>query len=96
MSYIHIQKGDVIIRWLLLVLLLLSSDCTGAPIHSQAIRHGVIDYYELVEPLGTKHLYRKEPLVDKSYYCLIHEAPEIIYVIEDTKRVRRWSGHDWR
>ncbi len=96
MSYIHIQKGDVIIRWLLLVLLLLSSDCTGAPIHSQAIRHGVIDYYELVEPLGTKHLYRKEPLVGKSYYCLIHEAPEIIYVIKDTKRVRRWSGHDWR
>ena len=96
MNYIHIQKGDVIIRWLLLVLLLLSSDCTGAPIHSQAIRHGVIDYYELIEPLGTKHLYRKEPLVDKSYYCLIHEAPEIIYVIEDTKRVRRWSGHDWR
>jgi len=69
--------------------------CTTAPIHKQVIRHGVIDYYELVEPLGTKHLYRTEPLIDKTYYCLIHEAAEIIYRLDTdtilTKRVRRFN-----
>ena len=84
------DEWKLFIGWLLLVLLLLSSDCTGAP--STTIQKT----YELIEPLGTLHRYRKDPLVGKSYYCLIHEAPEIIYVIEDTKRVRRWSGHDWR
>ena len=91
------EEWKLFIGWLLLVILLLASDCTNAPIHRQAIRHGVIDYYELIEPLGTKHLYKKEPLVGKSYYCINHEAPEIIW--EDShgiKRVRRWSGHDWR
>ena len=53
-------------------------------------------FEELIEPLGTKHLYKKEPLVSKSYYCINHEAPEIIYEIDGSKRVRRWSGHDWR
>ena len=75
--------------WLLLVLLLLSSDCTNAP-------SIVPTTYELIEPLGTTHRYRKMPLVGKSYYCIIHEYPETIYVVEDTKRVRRWSGYDWR
>ncbi len=75
--------------WLLLVLLLLSSDCTNAP-------SIVPSTYELIEPLGTTHRYRKMPLVGKSYYCIIHEYPETIYVVEDTKRVRRWSGYDWR
>jgi len=69
--------------------------CTTAPINKQVIRHGVIDYYELVEPLGTKHLYRTEPLIDKTYYCLIHEVPEIIYRLDTdnilTKRVRRFN-----
>ena len=71
--------------------------CTTAPIHNQVIRHGVIDYYELIEPLGTKHLYREEPIVneDKIYYCLIHESTEIIYRLDSdsilTKRIRQWS-----
>jgi len=69
--------------------------CTTAPINKQVIRHGVIDYYELVEPLGTKHLYRTEPLIDKTYYCLIHEVPEIIYRLDTdnilTKRVRKFN-----
>jgi hypothetical protein len=70
--------------------------CTDVPIDKQVIRHGVIDYYELIEPLGTKHLYRVEPIVnkDKIYYCLIHESTEIIYRLDSdtilTKRVRRW------
>ena len=46
--------------------------CTTAPIRKEVIRHGVVDYYELVEPLGTKHLYRTEPLIDKTYYLLQH------------------------
>ena len=75
--------------WLLLVILLLASDCTNAP-------SIVPSTYELIEPLGTTHRYRKMPLVGKSYYCIIHEYPETIYVVEDTKRVRRWSGYDWR
>ena len=69
--------------------------CTTVPIHKQVIRHGVIDYYELVEPLGTKHLYRTEPLIDKTYYCLIHEVPEVIYRLDTdnilTKRVRKFN-----
>ena len=69
--------------------------CTTAPINKQVIRHGVIDYYELVEPLGTKHLYRTEPLIDKTYYCLIHEVPEVIYRLDTdnilTKRVRKFN-----
>ena len=69
--------------------------CTTAPINKQVIRHGVIDYYELVEPLGTKHLYKVEPIVDKTYYCLIHEAPEVIYESDGIKKIRRWSGPDW-
>ena len=77
-------------RNILLVILLLASDCTGAP--SPTIQKT----YELIEPLGTLHRYKKEPLVGKSYYCLIHEYPETIYVVDDIKRVRRWSGYDWR
>ena len=76
--------------WLVLVILLLLSGCTSAPINTSPNR------YELVEPLGTKHKYRKEPLVGKSYYCLNHEAPEVVYELDGSKRVRRWSGHSWR
>ncbi len=77
-------------KWLLIVgIIILFSDCTQVPM-------SIPDKtYELVEPLGTKHLYRKEPLVDKSYYCLIHEAPEIIWESEGSKRVRRYSGPKW-
>jgi hypothetical protein len=70
--------------------------CTDAPIHNQVIHHGVIDYYSVIEPLGTRHLYREEPVVNRDviYYCLIHESPEIIYRLNSddilTKRVRRW------
>ena len=85
------EEWKLFIGWLILVLLLLSSDCTSAPIGSIGTTT-----YELIEPLGTLHRYRKNPLVGKSYYCLIHKYPEVIYVVEDTKRVRRWTGYDWR
>ena len=91
------DEWKIFTGWLLLVIILLLSDCNSAPIDKQVIRHGVIDYYELIEPLGTKHLYREEPIVneDKIYYCLIHEVPEIIYRLDSdsilTKRIRRWS-----
>jgi len=91
------DEWKIFTGWLLLVIILLLSDCNSAPIDKQVIRHGVIDYYELIEPLGTKHLYREEPIVneDKIYYCLIHESTEIIYRLDSdsilTKRIRRWS-----
>jgi len=90
MSYIHIrEEWKLFIGWLIIVFLLLSSDCTSAP-------SIVPTTYELVEPLGTKHKYRKKPIIDKSYYCIIHEVPEIIYEIDGTRRVRQWTGHRWR
>ena len=74
--------------WLIIVFILLASDCTNAP-------SIVPTTYELIEPLGTIHKYKKEPLVGKSYYCLIHEDPEVVYRLDSdsilTKRVRRWS-----
>ena len=84
------EEWKLFFGWLIFVILLLSSECTSAP--STIIP----STYELIEPLGTKHLYKKEPLVGKSYYCINHEAPEIIYELDGSKRVRRWSGHDWR
>jgi hypothetical protein len=81
-----------VLGWIMFTII----SCTDVPIDKQVIRHGVIDYYELIEPLGTKHLYRVEPIVnkDKIYYCLIHESTEIIYRLDSdtilTKRVRRW------
>ena len=96
MSYINMKdEWKLFTGWVIIVTLLLLSDCTSAPIHNQVIRHGVIDYHELIEPLGTKHLYKTEPIVGKSYYCINHEAPEIIYEIDGTLRVRRWSGYNW-
>ena len=83
------EEWKLFYAWLLLVIILLLSGCTNAPI-------SVPSTYELIEPLGTIHKYRKVPLVGKSYYCIIHEYPETIYVVENTKRVRRWSGYDWR
>ena len=83
------EEWKLFIGWLILVILLLLSGCSSTP-PPQLI------YYELIEPLNTKHLYKKEPLVGKSYYCINHEAPEIIYEIKGTKRVRRWSGHNFR
>ena len=91
MSYIHMkEEWKLFWGWVIIVILLLLSGCshTTPPIK--------IEFYELIEPLGTKHKYRKEPLVGKSYYCINHEAPEIIYELDGSKRVRRWSGHDWR
>ena len=76
--------------WVVIVSLLLLSGCAPAPnTTNKHITH------ELIEPLGTKHKYRKKPVVDKSYYCLIHEAPEVIYKVDSTLRVRRWSGYNW-
>ena len=76
--------------WVVIVSLLLLSECAPPPnTTNKNITH------ELIEPLGTKHKYRKKPVVDKSYYCLIHEAPEVIYKVDSTLRVRRWSGYNW-
>ena len=82
--------------WFILVVILLLSDCTNARDDRINIPYKPPIRYELIEPLGTKHSYREQPLVDKSYYCLIHEAPEIIYEINGIKKVRRWTGHSWR
>ena len=82
------MKSFFILVWIMF-------SCTNAPIHNQVIRHGVIDYYELIEPLGIKHLYREKPIVNKDtiYYCLIHKSTEIIYRLDSdnisTKRVRK-------
>ncbi len=82
------MKSFFILVWIMF-------SCTNAPIHNQVIRHGVIDYYELIEPLGIKHLYREKPVVNKDtiYYCLIHKSTEIIYRLDSdnisTKRVRK-------
>ena len=82
------MKSFFILVWIMI-------SCTNAPIHNQVIRHGVIDYYELIEPLGIKHLYREKPVVNKDtiYYCLIHKSTEIIYRLDSdnisTKRVRK-------
>ncbi len=81
-----------ILGWIMFTII----SCTTAPINKQVIRHGVVDYYELTEPLGTKHLYRTEPLVDKTYYCLIHNSAEIIWMDNGVKKVRRWTGPKWR
>ena len=70
------MKSFFILVWIMF-------SCTNAPIHNQVIRHGVIDYYELIEPLGIKHLYREKPVVNKDtiYYCLIHKSTEIIWIL---------------
>jgi hypothetical protein len=82
--------------WILLVILLLLSDCTNAPNGAINIPYTPPITYELVEPLGTKHKYRKKPIVDKSYYCLIHEAPEIIWEDRGAMKVRQWTGYKFR
>ena len=83
------EEWKLFTGWLILVILLLLSNCSSTPPPQ-------IPFYELTEPLGTKHKYKKEPLIGKSYYCLNHEAPEIIYEIDKIKRVRRWSGYKFK
>ena len=84
------DEWKLFFSWLVIVTLLLLSECTSAPnITNKYITH------ELIEPLGTKHKYRKKPIVDKSYYCLIHEAAEIIYELDGVLRVRQWTGYNW-
>ena len=96
MAYIHMkEEWKLFWGYMLIVFLVLLSQCS-CTLASTGTINKPKQVYELVEPLGTIHKYRKDPLVGKSYYCLIHEAPEIIYVVEDTKRVRRWTGYDWR
>ena len=70
--------------------------CSNAPIQSHSIKRGVIDYHELIEPLGTKHLYRSKPVVDKTLYCLIHNSAETIWLDRGIKKVRRYTGPRWR
>ena len=92
MSYINMNdEWKLFSGWVIIVTLLLSSECTSAPnITNKRITH------ELIEPLGTKHKYRKKPIVDKSYYCLIHEAPEIIWEDRGAMKVRQWTGYKFR
>ena len=90
------EEWKLFTSWSILVIILLLSDCTNAPNGAFNIPHTPPIRYELIEPLGTKHLYKKEPIVDKSYYCLIHEAPEIIWEREGIKRVRTYTGPKFR
>ena len=90
------EEWKLFTGWLILVIILLASDCTNAPNGAINIPYKQPIRYELVEPLGTKHSYREQPLVGKSYYCFIHEAPEIIWEDRGVKKVRRWNGYDWR
>ena len=97
MSYINIKdEWKLFWGYTVIIFLLLLSDCSCTLASSSNSINRPFQLYELVEPLGTIHKYRQQPLVDKPYYCLIHEYPEIIYVVDNTKRVRQWSGHDWR
>ena len=84
------DEWKLFFSWLVIATLLLLSECAPAPnITNKYITH------ELIEPLGTKHKYKKKPIVDKSYYCLIHEAAEIIYEVDGVLRVRQWTGYNW-
>tara|TARA_Y100001963_G_scaffold122031_1_gene171074 strand:- start:43 stop:363 length:321 start_codon:yes stop_codon:yes gene_type:complete len=85
-------QGDYLYRIILFFLLgwVISSviiNCTQAPPIDVPIKT-----YELVGQLGTVHIYKEEPLVGKAYYCTVHKYPEVIYLVNDSKRVRRWSG----
>ena len=89
------EEWKLLSGWLILVFILLSSECTGAPNGAINIPYKPPVRYELIEPLGTKHSYREQPLVDKSYYCFIHEAPEIIWEDRGVMKVRRYTGPKW-
>ena len=90
------EEWKLFIGWLLLVIVLLLSDCTNAPNGAINIPYKEPIRYELIEPLGTKHLYKKEPIVGKYYYCLIHEVPEIIWEDNGVKKVRTYRGPKFR
>ena len=90
------EEWKLFTGWLLLVIVLLLSDCTNAPNDRINIPYKQPVRYELIEPLGTKHLYREQPLVDKSYYCFIHEAPEIIWEDRGIMKVRTYTGPKFR
>ena len=89
------EEWKLFTGWLLLVIVLLLSDCTNAPNDRINIPYKQPVRYELIEPLGTKHSYREQPLVGKSYYCFIHEAPEIIWDDRGVMKVRRYTGPKW-
>ena len=96
MSYIHIKdEWKLFIGYLIIVILLLLSGCTTAPNGAFNIPYTPPIRYELIEPLGTKHTYREQPLVGKSYYCFIHEAAEIIWEDRGVKKVRTYTGPKW-
>ena len=97
MSYINIrEEWKLFWGWLILVILLLASGCTSSPSGAIVIPYKPPVRYELVEPLGTKHTYREQPLVGKSYYCFIHEAPEIIWEDRGIMKVRTYTGPKFR
>ena len=89
------EDWKLVSGWLILVFILLSSECTGAPNGAINIPYKPPVRYELIEPLGTKHTYREQPFVGKSYYCFIHEAPEIIWEDRGVMKVRRYTGPKW-
>jgi hypothetical protein len=90
------EEWKLFTGWLLLVIVLLLSDCTNAPNGAFNIPYKEPIRYELIEPLGTKHLYREEPIVDKIYYCLNHEVPEIIWEDRGIKKIRTYTGPNFR
>ena len=90
------EEWKLFTGWLILVILLLLSGCTNAPNGAINIPYKPPIRYELIEPLGTKHSYREQPLVGKSYYCFIHEAPEIIWEDRGIMKVRTYTGPKFR
>ena len=80
------EEWKLFTGWLLLVIVLLLSDCTNAPNGAINIPYKQPIRYELIEPLGTKHLYKKEPIVDKSYYCLITIVQRLYGKIKELRK----------
>ena len=89
------DEWKLFIGYVIIVILLLLSGCTSAPNGAFNIPYKPPIRYELVEPLGTKHTYREQPLVGKSYYCFIHEAAEIIWEDRGVMKVRTYTGPKW-
>ena len=89
------DEWKLLIGWFVFVILLLLSGCTSSPNGAINIPYKQPIRYELIEPLGTKHTYREQPHVGKSYYCFIHENPEIIWEDRGIMKVRTYTGPKW-
>ena len=97
MSYINIkEEWKLFWGWLILVVLLLSSECTSSPSGAIVLPYKEKSIYSITEPLGTIHRYRTKPIIidDKrlELYCIVHACPEIIIKLRTGEwRVRQWK-----